>query len=69
MLVLSRKVNENIIVNDNIVITVVNIRGDKVRLGNRCPKRRSGPQGRGVRRHKTRRRKKEKRGAGMKKGQ
>ena len=33
MLVLSRKKNESIVVNDTIVITVVEIRGDKVRLG------------------------------------
>ncbi len=38
MLVLSRKVNETIIINDNIVITVVDIRGDKVRLGVEAPK-------------------------------
>lgn len=37
MLVLSRKVNETIIINDNIVIMVVDIRGDKVRLGIECP--------------------------------
>lgn len=38
MLVLSRKVNETIIINENIVITVVDIRGDKVRLGIDAPK-------------------------------
>ena len=38
MLVLSRKVNETIIINDNIVVTVVDIRGDKVRLGIEAPK-------------------------------
>ena len=38
MLVLSRRVNETIIINDNIVITVVDIRGDKVRLGIDAPK-------------------------------
>ena len=38
MLILSRKVNETIIINDNIVITVVDIRGDKVRLGIDAPK-------------------------------
>lgn len=38
MLVLSRKKNESIIVNDDIVITVVEIRGDKVRLGVEAPK-------------------------------
>jgi carbon storage regulator len=33
MLVLTRKVAEALIVDDNIRITVVGIRGDKVRLG------------------------------------
>ena len=38
MLVLSRKRNESIIINDNIIITIVDIRGDKVRLGIEAPK-------------------------------
>ena len=38
MLVLSRKKNESIIINDHIVVTVVEIRGDKVRLGIDAPK-------------------------------
>lgn len=38
MLVLSRKRNESIIINDDITITVVEIRGDKVRLGIEAPK-------------------------------
>ncbi len=38
MLVLSRKKDESIVINDNIVITVVDIRGDKVRLGFDAPK-------------------------------
>ena len=37
MLVLTRKRNESIIVGDHIVITVVEIRGDKVRLGIAAP--------------------------------
>ncbi len=38
MLVLSRQRDESIIIGDNIVITVVDIRGDKVRLGIEAPK-------------------------------
>jgi carbon storage regulator len=38
MLVLSRKKNESIVINDNIHITVVEVRGDKVRLGVTAPK-------------------------------
>jgi len=38
MLILSRKKNESIIINDNITIVVVEIRGDKVRLGVDAPK-------------------------------
>lgn len=38
MLVLSRKTGETIIVNNNIRITVVEVRGDKVRLGIVAPK-------------------------------
>jgi carbon storage regulator len=33
LLVLSRKKNEQVVIGDNIVITVCEIRGDKVRLG------------------------------------
>jgi len=38
MLVLSRKKNESIVIDDNIVITVVEVRGDKVRLGIQAPR-------------------------------
>lgn len=38
MLVLSRQRDESIIIGDNVVITVVDIRGDKVRLGINAPK-------------------------------
>ena len=38
MLVLSRKKNESIVINENIVITVVEVRGDKVRLGIQAPR-------------------------------
>jgi carbon storage regulator len=37
MLVLSRHCDESIIIGDNIVVTVVDIRGDKVRLGIEAP--------------------------------
>ena len=37
MLVLSRKKNESIVISDEIAITVVEIRGDKVRLGINAP--------------------------------
>ena len=38
MLVLSRKRNESIMVGDGIKVTVVEIRGEKVRLGFECDK-------------------------------
>ena len=38
MLVLSRKKDESIVINDNIVVTVIDIRGDKVRLGFDAPR-------------------------------
>jgi carbon storage regulator len=38
MLVLSRKKNESIVINNDITIVVVEIRGDKVRLGVDAPK-------------------------------
>ncbi len=38
MLVLSRKKNESIVINNDITVTVVEIRGDKVRLGIVAPK-------------------------------
>lgn len=37
MLILSRKKNERIIINGNITIVVVEVRGDKVRLGIEAP--------------------------------
>ena len=37
MLVLSRKQNERIFIGDGIEITVVEIRGDRVKLGFNCP--------------------------------
>lgn len=37
MLVLSRKLNESIMIGDSIVVTVVEIRGNKIRLGITAP--------------------------------
>ncbi len=38
MLVLSRQRDESIIINDNVVVTIVDIRGEKVRLGIEAPR-------------------------------
>lgn len=38
MLVLSRKKNESIVINGNITVFIVEVRGDKVRLGISAPK-------------------------------
>ncbi len=38
MLVLSRKKDESIMIGDDVEITIVDIRGDKVRLGITAPK-------------------------------
>jgi carbon storage regulator len=38
MLVLSRKQNESIIIDENIVVRVLSLRGDKVRLGIEAPR-------------------------------
>jgi carbon storage regulator len=37
MLVLSRTRDESIVIGDNVVVTIVDIRGDKVRLGIEAP--------------------------------
>ncbi|MCE5266539.1 MAG: carbon storage regulator CsrA [Planctomycetaceae bacterium] len=37
MLVLSRQRDQSIVIGENIVVTVVDIRGDKVRLGIEAP--------------------------------
>jgi len=38
MLVLSRQRDQSIVIGENVVITVVDIRGDKVRIGIEAPK-------------------------------
>lgn len=38
MLVLSRKINEDIVIGEGVVVKVVSIRGDKVRLGIVAPR-------------------------------
>jgi len=38
MLVLSRKKNEKIVINESIVVTVVDVRGDRVRIGIDAPR-------------------------------
>jgi carbon storage regulator len=38
MLVLSRQRDESIIIGDNIVVTILDVRGDKVRLGIDAPR-------------------------------
>jgi carbon storage regulator len=37
MLVLSRKKNETLVIREDIVLTIIEIRGDKVRLGIEAP--------------------------------
>lgn len=38
MLVVTRKANESIVIRDDIVVTIVAVRGDHVRLGVEAPK-------------------------------
>ncbi|MDR0465145.1 MAG: carbon storage regulator CsrA [Treponema sp.] len=39
MLILSRKINEKVIINDDITISIIEIRGDQVRIGIDAPKK------------------------------
>ena len=39
MLILSRKQNEGIIINDDIVINILEVSGDKVRIGIEAPEK------------------------------
>ncbi|MBE6349442.1 MAG: carbon storage regulator CsrA [Spirochaetaceae bacterium] len=38
MLILTRKVNEKIVIGDNIVVTLIEVKGDQVKLGVEAPK-------------------------------
>lgn len=38
MLALARKVNEAIIINDNIEVTVLEVKGDQIKIGINAPK-------------------------------
>jgi carbon storage regulator len=38
MLVLSRQRDESIIIGDNVIVTIVDVRGDRVRLGIEAPR-------------------------------
>jgi carbon storage regulator len=38
MLILSRRVNEKIVIGDDVVISVVEVRGDQVKLGIEAPR-------------------------------
>ncbi len=38
MLILSRKIDESIVISENIEVSIVDIKGDQVKLGIRAPK-------------------------------
>jgi len=39
MLILSRKIDEKVVIGDDIIISIVEIRGDQVRIGIDAPKK------------------------------
>jgi len=39
MLILSRKINEKVVIGDNITVSIIEIRGDQVRIGIDAPKK------------------------------
>jgi len=39
MLILSRKINEKVVIGDDITVSVIEIRGDQVRIGIDAPKK------------------------------
>ncbi len=38
MLALARKVNESIIINDNVEVTILEVKGDQIKIGIEAPK-------------------------------
>jgi carbon storage regulator len=38
MLILSRKVNEKIVIGENVVVSIIEVRGDQVKIGIEAPK-------------------------------
>jgi carbon storage regulator len=39
MLILSRKINEKVVIGDDITVSIIEIRGDQVRIGIDAPKK------------------------------